>query len=286
MVKQQLIALFLPGIVTANLHPLRILYGEGKVRTYFFLPSNKDYENTHNQTGRYNFAALDAWRVLPIATGLHWAVMNQTQATLDVAASATILALDKNGETEQFTVDIRKDGKGCFENVQYTLKVKGEPQMITAEMEHVLYTVEDELKELCEGNRLRSLPARKYFDFTGLKPGKYEGWMRDEMDEEVEVAHGKVIDELMGVKDVTKNFSDNKMIQAGGFIIAQVRFHDTGKKAWNDLYLILIHARSKLSLRRGRQTPKRAEIPSDSTSYGMTNIASWRLAVRYIRVKE
>ncbi|KAF4689654.1 hypothetical protein FOZ60_001349 [Perkinsus olseni] len=266
MVKQQLIALFLPGIVTANLHPLRILYGEGKVRTYFFLPSNKDYENTHNQTGRYNFAALDAWRVLPIATGLHWAVVNQTQATLDVAT--------------------KKDGKGCFENVQYTLKVKGEPQMITAEMEHVLYTVEDELKELCEGNRLRSLPARKYFDFTGLKPGKYEGWMRDEMDEEVEVAHGKVIDELIGVKDVTKNFSDNKMIQAGGFIIAQVRFHDTGKKAWNDLYLILIHARSKLSLRRGRQTPKRAEIPSDSTSYGMTNIASWRLAVRYITVKE
>ncbi|KAF4734711.1 hypothetical protein FOZ62_032495 [Perkinsus olseni] len=163
MVKQQLIALFLPGIVTANLHPLRILYGEGKVRTYFFLPSNKDYEDTHNQTGRYNFRDVGGGRSVPIATGLHWAVVNRRQATPDVATSATILALDKNGETEQFTADIRKDGKGCFENVQYTPKVKGEPQMITAEMEHVLYTVEDELKELC---KRKSSAAIRWFSNT------------------------------------------------------------------------------------------------------------------------
>ncbi|KAF4734709.1 hypothetical protein FOZ62_032493 [Perkinsus olseni] len=110
--------------------------------------------------------------------------------------------------------------------------------------------------------------------------------MRDEIDGEVKVARGEVVDSLIGVKDVMKIFSDSKMIQAGGFFIDQVRFHDTGNKPWNDLYLILVHARGKLSPRRGRKEPKRAWVSVDSTSYGMSNINAWGLAVGSMRVKE
>lgn len=267
------------GIVSAKIYPLRILYGEGDHRTYFFIPTNEEYEIVHRQTGLYSFETLRHSKVRARPIGLHWALVTEPQAE-KVAVGATILALDKHGLTEQFTVDIGRDDKRCFENLEFVTEERGGTQMVTSEMRFKLNEMQADLQRLCTTNGLRTLTSEEYFNYSKLLPGKYVGEMKDEIKEEVKLGENGDLESLIGVTRVDKNFSGSKRIQAGGFLISQIRFHNTSTTEWNDLYLILTRAPGKLGpLRQSKESLLRAFIRQGGESFGKDNIHSWYMAV-------
>ncbi|KAF4677160.1 hypothetical protein FOL47_003002 [Perkinsus chesapeaki] len=245
--------------------PLRVLYGEGEKDTYFILPGNDHYLETHKQTGRYSFQNAGGGRVDQFTVRAYdWAT---TDGHDDVVTKATVLKLDKKGRTEQFNADIDKHGR-CLTNI--TAQKESSDRLGRERSRTHAITAQNDLNQVCQENNFLRLPQGKLSD---LLPGKYKGEMEGEIDEEVNIKKGKVPDSVIGTEDKTKTFSDSHMIEIGGLIISQVRFHDSGGKSWDDLYLIL------QPVKRSTKGVARATIPYAYVDhFGKDNMEQWTLS--------